>query len=446
MHLPSARADSMNLVQVEQKVTKMAVSSQTANNSAISPFNKGLGGFDRPLSASEIIARGWNLLNEDISLPAAVLYQDKLNHNLLWMQQFIDAYGLRLAPHGKTTMAPRLFGMQLQAGAWGITLATAHQTHVAYSHGVRCVLMANQLVGRANMSLIAQLIQDPGFSFYCLVDSADVVNLLGEFFAEQGLRLNVLLELGVVGGRTGVRDDAQLESVLAALSRWSHSLVLAGVEVYEGVLKQEAEVHAFLERAVGVTRRLAEQKRFQRAPFLLSGAGSLWYDVVAEVFAAAGLGRSAEIVLRPGCYLTHDVGAYREAQARILQHNPVARRMHSGLVPALHLWAYVHSVPEPNRAIVGLGKRDAAFDSGLPTPALYFRPSQQAPTPAPAHWSLSKMMDQHSYLDIAGADQLRPGDMIAFDISHPCLTFDKWRVLPVLDSRYHVVDIVETYF
>lgn len=422
------------------------LSAQTVNSSSISPLNKGLGHLDGSLAASEIVALGWNLLKEDLSLPAAVLYQDKLNHNLRWMQQFIDAYGLRLAPHGKTTMAPRLFAMQLEAGAWGITLATAHQTHVAYRHGVRRVLMANQLVGRQNMSLIAQLIEDSNFSYYCLVDSADGVNLLGEFFRERGLRLNVLIELGVAGGRAGVRDDAQLESVLAALSRWPESLALAGIEVYEGILKEEADVRAFLERAVGVTQRLAEEKRFHRTPFLLSGAGSIWYDVVAEVFSAAGFGQDAEIVLRPGCYLTHDVGAYREAQARILEHNPVARQMHSGLVPAIHIWAYVHSVPEPSRAIIGLGKRDAAFDSGLPVPVLHFRPGQPAPTPAPARWALSKMMDQHAYLDIAEGDQLRPGDMIAFDICHPCLTFDKWRVLPVLDSGYQVVDLVETFF
>ena len=195
---------------------------------------------------------------------------------------------------------------------------------------------------------------------------------------------------------------------------------------------------------------LETEKHFQRAPFLLSGAGSIWYDVVAEVFSAANFGSSAEIVLRPGCYLTHDVGAYRVAQARILEHNPVARRMQSGLLPAIHIWAYVHSIPEPGRAIVGMGKRDAAFDSGLPTPALHFRPghstSTPVPTPAPSYWSLSKMMDQHAYLDIAPGDELAPGDMIGFDISHPCLTFDKWRVLPILDERYQVIDLVETFF
>jgi D-serine dehydratase len=56
------------------------------------------------------------------------------------------------------------------------------------------------------------------------------------------------------------------------------------------------------------------------------------------------------------------------------------------------------------------------------------------------------MMDQHAYLQIASQDNLRVGDMISFDISHPCLTFDKWRTLPVLDAQYAVIDVVRTFF
>jgi len=55
-------------------------------------------------------------------------------------------------------------------------------------------------------------------------------------------------------------------------------------------------------------------------------------------------------------------------------------------------------------------------------------------------------MDQHGFLAITTGDDMRVGDMIGFDICHPCLTFDKWRVLPIVDSEYNVVDVAETYF
>ncbi len=59
---------------------------------------------------------------------------------------------------------------------------------------------------------------------------------------------------------------------------------------------------------------------------------------------------------------------------------------------------------------------------------------------------MTGMMDQHAYLEIEAGDDIRVGDMIAFDISHPCLTFDKWRHIPVLDSQFQVIDIVQTFF
>lgn len=410
----------------------------------IHPGAKGLGRLDASVSADEIGGLGWNLLHEDLSLPAAVLSEEKIAHNLAWMQSFVEKYGMQLAPHGKTTMAPKLFQRQIEAGAWGITLATAVQAQVAYEHGIRRVLMANELVGRQNMCIVSDLISDAGFEFFCLVDSSEQVEMLASFFGERGQRLNVLLELGAPGGRTGVRDTDQMNCALEALRSARTSISLCGVEVYEGVLGDEVGIRQFLARAVRVTAELAQQKRFDRNPIILSGAGSAWYDVVAEEFSKVEI--PVDVVLRPGCYLTHDVGAYREAQDRILKKNPIAREMTPALTPALQLWAYVQSVPESTRAIIGLGKRDAAFDSGLPTPALHYRPGWTEPLPTPAGWKLVKLMDQHAYLEIRERSEIRVGDMLGFDISHPCLTFDKWRYISVVDSNYRIIDVVETFF
>ncbi len=412
----------------------------------MAPLDKGIGAPTAPLTADARAPR-WNLLREDLSLPAAVLYEDRLEHNLRWMQSFIDEYGLKLAPHGKTTMAPKLFRRQIEGGAWGITVATAQQALVALHHGVPCVLMANILVGRRNMEIVAEALrEDADRSFFCLVDSPEVVEALGRFFSAREQKVDVLLELGPAGGRTGARDARAEAAVADALGRWRATVRLAGVEVYEGVLKEEADIRTFLRRAVKALEALMRDGRIDRERPILSGAGSAWYDVVAEEFAAGTDGR-IDVVLRPGCYLTHDIGIYRAAQARIEKSNTVAQRMAGGLQPALHLWAYVLSVPEPQKAIVGLGKRDAAFDAGYPEPALRFRPGAgERPSATPEHWKIVGMMDQHAYLQIAAGDDLRPGDMLGLDISHPCLTFDKWRQIAVVDGDYRVIDLVQTYF
>ncbi|ARP89706.1 amino acid deaminase [Bordetella genomosp. 9] len=413
----------------------------------LDPVGKGLGALPSGCMAAQAAGLGWNLLAEDVSLPAAVLYESRVRHNLSWMQAFMQAYGVQLAPHGKTTMSPALFHRQLAGGAWGITLATAPQVNAAYRHGVRRILMANQLVGRANMALIAEMLADPGFEFCCLVDDPANVAALGRFFAESGRTLRVLVELGVPGGRTGVRDEAALQSVVDEAARWPQSLALAGVEVYEGVLSEEAAIRDFLRRAVSTLRGLQTQGRL--APdgaAILTGAGSAWFDVVAQEFSGLDIGRPLDIVLRPGCYLSHDVGIYRGAAERIGRDNDVARDMAPGLLPALQVWAYVQSLPEPGRAIIGMGKRDAAFDAGPPVPSRHYRPGAPAPGQAPAGWEITAMMDQHAFMRIAPGDDIRVGDMIAFDISHPCLTFDKWKQVLLVDDDYRVIDIAQTFF
>ena len=417
-------------------------------------FQKGLATLTTPEEIGAIGRMGWSLLREDLSLPAAVLVEPRIQHNLRWMSEFIKSYGVHLAPHGKTTMAPALFKRQIESGAWGITLATAHQCAIAHAHGIRRILMANQLVGRANREIISTIlgtsILDNETSFYTLVDSPELVDQLGAFFQSKGQQLHVLIELGAAGGRAGTRTPAETQSVVNAIARWPKTLLLSGIEIYEGVLKDEPSIRQFLSHAVETIHHLQQQQAF--APDyrpILSGAGSAWYDVVAEIFAP--LKSEVDIVLRPGCYITCDAGSYRTAQQQIGIRNPIAHAVdqHLGetLQSALEVWAYVQSIPEPKLAIVGLGKRDAAFDSGLPIPTQHFRPgAHKKPIPAPKEWTTTKLMDQHAYLEIPADADLRVGDMLAFEISHPCLTFDKWRYLTLVDAEYQILEAIPTFF
>src|SRR5579863_7134151 len=76
-----------------------------APDGKIGHWNKGLGSLGADSTAEEVLKLGWNLLREDLGLPSAVLYSHWVEHNLAWMQRFMNAYKIQLAPHGKTTMA-----------------------------------------------------------------------------------------------------------------------------------------------------------------------------------------------------------------------------------------------------------------------------------------------------------------------------------------------------
>lgn len=387
---------------------------------------------------------GSNLLS-GVSLPAAVVHEAPLAHNLVWMQRFAEAHGARLAPHGKTTMTPALFHRQLQVGAWGITLATAPQCRAAFANGITRLLMANQLVGQANMAIIASLLEQ-GATFYCVVDSQENVRQLGRFFSERGLTLSILIEVGVSGGRCGCRNQQQILSLAAAIAE-EPALSLVGLEGYEGVVHgddPEAGIRAYAQYLVDVAVELEAAKRFSEPNPIVTASGSAWYDVIAEAFEGAPLQGRFTPVLRPGCYVVHDHGLYREAQLAVLARRP---ELQQGLEPALEVFAQVQSLPEPGFAIVALGKRDIGHDQ-LPIALRRYREAGAAALPlSVTGWEVTKIMDQHAFVTLPKeANDVKVGDIVAFGASHPCLTFDKWRQLLLVDNDLQVTEHLTTCF
>ena len=388
---------------------------------------------------------GTNLVR-DVSLPALVLHREALEHNIRWMQSFVSNRGAELAPHGKTSMTPALFRRQLDAGAWGITLATAVQTRAAYAHGVRRVLMANQLVGKPNMALIAELLADPAFDFHCIVDHPDNVADLGAFFAACGLRLNVMIEYGVVGGRCGCRSEAEVLALAEAIKA-QPGLALTGIEGYEGVIHGDHAVSGIREFAgslVHLAVQLQDSAAFAIDKPIITASGSAWYDLIAESFDAQNAAGRFLSVLRPGSYVAHDHGIYKQAQCCVLDRRS---DLHEGLLPALEVWAHVQSLPEPGFAVIAIGKRDVAYDAGLPVPLLRYRAGVvPAVGDDVSACTVTAVMDQHAFMTIAPGVQLRVGDIISFGTSHPCLTFDKWRTGCLVDEQLNVIENMETCF
>ena len=204
---------------------------------------------------SALMSAPANLLAEEVCLPAALLKKPALENNISWMQRYADARGVSLAPHGKTTMTPWIFQAQQRAGAWGIGVGSAWQASAAMASGIQRVLMVNQLVGKANMQVVAQLkAHYRAVDFICCVDSEANVRALSAFFAAQGQTLDVLIELGVPGGRCGCRS---VDDALALAQRVSDlpGLRLRGLELYEGVLHgddPQPQVEALLQQAAAL--------------------------------------------------------------------------------------------------------------------------------------------------------------------------------------------------
>lgn len=413
---------------------------------------KGLAPSTFGMTLEELATAHLSLFDGAFTPPTMVLRSGALRHDVEAMARYAREAGVEHAPHGKTTLAPRIFEMQLEAGAWGLSMGTASQVVLCRAFGVQHVLLANELVDPAAIAwVLGELGDDPGFEFLCYLDSLAGVRLFADAAADRPGAippgLGLLVEMGPLGGRTGCRTvDEALEVGRAAVAA---GLSVVGITGYEGGIGNEindtvlGRVRAFL----GLMRDalevlLAEKLVRDPARPILSAGGSVFFDEVVAAFTAPlRNGVAPRTIIRPGAYVTHDSGHYEHL-------SPFTRpgsEEGTTLAPALEAWGQLVSVPEPGLAIANIGRRDVSFDLGMPVPTRLRRPGT-------GEWqdvtelTVTGLNDQHAFIRVPAGVDVRVGDWIAFGISHPCTAFDKWHLLPIVDAEYRVIDVARTYF
>lgn len=393
-----------------------------------------------------------------LQTPVLTLSARAMAGNVAEMARWCDDRGVLLAPHGKTTMAPQMWREQLAAGAWGITLANASQLRVGHAFGLRRVMLANSLTDPQAAAWLADH-QGTDFQVLSWVDDVDTVALQGTVLRERpGAVLDVVVELGGPGGRTGARTTATAVEVARAVNASPHHR-LVGVGGYEGSL-----AHASDDGSLATVRRylagvrelhealLSEGLYAPGADVVVTAGGSAYFDDVVDVLAGCASGGSGggprvSVVLRSGAYMVHDDGFYRGI-------SPFARggrgtRGEAPFTSAMHAWARVVSVPEPGLAILDAGKRDMPVDEGLPEPQLLGHALGGPMAELPGA-TISAVNDQHCFLRYdPETTEVAIGDVARLGLSHPCTAFDKWNLIPVLadtGTDNTVVDLIHTFF
>lgn len=418
-------------------------------NTPLPPGTKGMpldGSIVRP---ADLQARGLNVLRGDFPMPVAVLKRSALNNNLRAMQDYIEHAGVKLAPHAKTTLCPDILARQLSHGCWGLSVATMTQLKLCHDLGVERIILANQLVGGPEIAGLAHLsAQTPNRAHYVLIDNIVAARQISEGFGRVAGAppARVLIEMGVTDGRCGVRSLKEGLTLAKAVQALPH-VELHGVEAYEGLFAgatYDAEVVSnYLECVLQLYRGLLAEGLFaDPKQIIVTAGGSAYYDLVAKVLTE----KSSAVVpiLRSGCYVTHDSGFYRRLLQRMDDRSAVGPAPR--LVPALEVWSRVISRPQPDQAIVMLGKRDVSYDIDLPMPRWWFREDHHDAPRANNDFTVAKLNDQHAYLTVPASSDLAVGDLLGFEVSHPCTTFDKWSLLLEVEDDYTVHAGLKTFF
>jgi D-serine deaminase-like pyridoxal phosphate-dependent protein len=446
----------------------------------VGPATKGLR-LDAERTVADVLADAPKITDDAFSWPLLTLDDAALDHNVALMARLCAERGVEHAPHVKTAMSRGLYARQARAGAWGATVANPSQLRVVRTWGVERVFLANELMDPRDIAWLRRELEAsaaPGgtpFEAWVYVDSIEGVGLLTRGFAgaspEAVAGLGVLVEVGVPGGRTGVRSTADALGLARAVR--AAGLRVPGVAGYEGSAasgttpEDLAKVAAYCRGLRDVAAAFVREGLVpDDEPVVITAGGSSFLDVVLAELPGpltvpgshstdgpdgAALTRDVRVVVRSGAYITHDHGfcARMDPWDRI----PGGEPMRAAAV----VWGQVLSVPEPGLVLCGVGRRDVSYDIDLPV-ALWLRTLDEngglRPAQDLAGAQVTGLNDQHLYLaiDPAPADsvpattRIRPGDVIGFGISHPCTLFDKWRVAAVVSDDDQVVDIVGAEF
>ncbi len=176
-----------------------------------------------------------------VPMPAAAILKPALERNSRWMRDFLVMSRISLAPHGKTTMIPEIFRMQIADGAWGITLSTLQQVRTARRFGIRSDF-SGQHPGRPrrNPLDLRRAGKVPGLRFLLpdRLDPRAPRSLCPPIPRGCTIVLSMSWsELGYRGGRTGCRTvDLAMELARAAATE-GPAVRLVGVEAFEGLIR-----------------------------------------------------------------------------------------------------------------------------------------------------------------------------------------------------------------
>ena len=194
-----------------------------------------------------ILSQSHKISNEDAILtPAMVLSPSEIADNIQIMLA-IAGNTSRLRPHIKTHKLPTIIQMQMEAGIEKFKCATLAEMKMLAELGVKDILLAYPLVGKAAIAQffqIAKAYTDVVFS--ALVDNEASINRLNESAKTAALQLSVFLDIDNGMHRTGIAP-AQAFDLYTQLMASEH-LTAGGLHVYDGHIResdfQERKRHA----------------------------------------------------------------------------------------------------------------------------------------------------------------------------------------------------------
>jgi D-serine deaminase-like pyridoxal phosphate-dependent protein len=341
----------------------------------------------------------------ELDTPVLLLDRAASDRNLAKMAAFFRDRPAKLRPHFKNHKCVTLAKRQLAAGAIGLTCAKLGEAEVLVDHGIRDVLIANQVVGEAKVTRLAQLATRARVGV--AIDHSDQATAISAAATAVGALVHLLIEVDIGMGRCGVAPGAPAVELAQRVANLP-GVRLAGLQAYEGHVVNVLDRVERADRARAAMQQAIDTRHMLAAAGIpvecVSGCSSATYDSTGTLTGVDEV--------QAGTYATMDHHYHQ-------------------LVPefeiALSVLVRVISRPDPDRAVLDVGIKGAGGEFGVPV----IRDFPDVEIPfflAEEHVVVRHVPAWH----IGQALQLIP--------SHACTTCNLHREL-VVHEQGHVVEI-----
>jgi len=349
---------------------------------------------------------------DELPTPTVLIDLPTMRRNIAAMADHARSLGVALRPHWKTSKVAEVGRMQLEAGAVGLTAATAGEVTALVEEGFPDVFWAYPPVGAARVRTAVEAAAKT--RLIVGVDSLASVAALAEAAADARVTIDVRLEVDSGLGRMGVRPEGAVE-LARALDR------LDGVRL-DGVFTHEGHV-----QGIGADPEKRTATGLAAGRMLVEVADAIRADGIAvgsvSVGSTAGA-RSAPTVsgvteARPGTYVYGD-----ENQVSIGTVAPEDT--------AMTVLSRVISVQRGDPVLVDAGTKGMGADGSM------HGDGRIGTVVSAAGGVLALGHEEHGFL--RGAHGLSVGDLVRIRPNHACGTSNMHsHVVAVEDGVVHDV-------
>lgn len=284
----------------------------------------------------------------ELDTPTLVFDLDVVERNIAEMAEVARTNGVRLRPHTKTHKSPLIAGLQIAAGARGITVAKLGEAEVMAEAGIDDILIAYPLVGETKLRRLRALIERA--SITVSLDAVEVAEGIGALGTEMGRAIPVLVEVDTGHHRMGRAPGEASVALAKDIAR------VPGVEVI-GLLTHAG--HAYQATDPADLRQIAEREALDliETAERSSHEGLELREVSIGSTPTVRIGAQIAGVteIRPGTYVFND------GQQMRLGVSPVASC-------AAHIATTVVARPTAERFVIDAGSKAFSSDGGSGPP------------------------------------------------------------------------------